>query len=171
MLCNKFQTFLAQCKSDYGGLLLMMFKYNNEAEKELLDAINYDSQCISAHYYLGKYLYEYKKDYNQSIIHLNKYITMELKNKNICNKAHSHQMLGEIYMNSIYKNYKQSQYHFSQAIKLSNDKLPKWTLCKIHCGFADSIIKYLLKNNITPNIIDKSLFNDSFINANIDKYG
>ncbi len=54
-----------------------MFKYNAEAENELLDAINYDCECISANYYLGKYLYEYKHNYNESIMHL--------PNKNICN--------------------------------------------------------------------------------------
>ncbi len=68
MLINKFVTFVAQCKSDCGGLFLAMFKY---VEMALLDAINYD----------------------ESIIHLHKYITTELRNKNICNKA--------IYVNNI----------------------------------------------------------------------
>ncbi len=65
MLINKFVTFVAQCKSYYGGLFLEMFKY---AEIESLDAINYD----------------------ESIIHLHSYITTELPNKNICLINHTH---------------------------------------------------------------------------------
>ena len=115
-LRHKFGKFLAQSKSDYGGLLLIMFKYDIEAERELKKALTYDPDCISAHYYLGKHLFDTKQQYKQSLIHLNKYIKLEV-NKNIANRAHAHQILGQIYTK--YNQFREAQHHFGAAIKLS----------------------------------------------------
>ncbi len=104
-------------------------KHHVEAEKEFFIAISYDSECKSTHYYLRKYLDEYEHNYNKTTTHSNKYITVQLPNKKMSNKSHLYQILAEMPINNIYKNYRQSQCCFNKAIQcteLSNCKLPKW---------------------------------------------
>merc|ERR1712228_634097 len=109
----------------------------------------------------GKHLFDTKKDYALSRKHLLKYIELET-NKNIANRAHSHQILGQLNMSN--EHYNAAHFHFGEAIKLSssnqqnnknNAALPIWAQCQIHCGFADSIIDQLLSTKKSTNMINE----------------
>ncbi|ETO04963.1 TPR repeat-containing protein, partial [Reticulomyxa filosa] len=163
MMHAKFRKLLGQCKSDYGGLLLMMFQYSNEAERNLKAALEYDPNCISAHYYYGKYLVEKLKNFSLAEYHLLQYLQKE-NSQNFINKAHVHQLLGDIYRAN--KQFFKAEHHFQISVDLvkqvlhhsfaasqnrsANNNaapqadelpLPVWALVKMHCGLADCIVE------------------------------
>lgn len=158
----KLVRFEAQCKSDYGGLLLMMLRFDGEAERQLEAALRLDADCVSAHYYLGKHCAESANAHSLSLgtthlgqiqqrteaqtrarTHLERYIERE-RVQNVANRAHAHQILGDLAVDA--QSFKAAQRHFARAIELSTDRrsgdslLPQSAQCRIHCGFARSIV-------------------------------
>ncbi|ETO13979.1 hypothetical protein RFI_23389 [Reticulomyxa filosa] len=153
---------LSQCKSDYGGLLLTIFQYGNEAERHLKSALEYDPHCVTAHYYYGKCANDVLKNDELAEYHLLQYLIHETQ-KHSVNQMHAYQLLGDIYRkkNEYFKAQKYFQFAIdiveqeaslqskkkelttflsSREIDIEHLPIPSWSIAKVHCGLADCIL-------------------------------